>query len=61
MVWDSASQCSIKVLSIVGGSAGVKGVKEVVALEPYQSGSAPGVSQLVMSADKQYIAAGFHD
>ena len=39
----------------------MKGVKEIVALEPYQSGSAPGVSKLVMSADKQYIAAGFHD
>ena len=61
VVWDSASQCGVKVLQIVCASGEVKAVKEVVALEPYQSGSAPGVSKLVMSNDRQYIAAGYHD
>ena len=29
--------------------------------QPYPSGSAPGVSKLALSPNKQYILAGFHD
>ena len=61
IVWESPGACSVKIYKIIGGAGRVQAVKEVIAFEPYQSGSAPGVSKLVLTDNKQYIVAGFHD
>lgn len=61
IVWDSPLQCSIQILQIQFGVRLVRYVRQVAQITPYPSGSALGVSKLVLSPNLQYILAGFHD
>ena len=61
IVWDGPITCQIQILQLHFGQRLVRYVRQVALFQPYPSGSAPGVSALTLSPNKQYILAGFHD